>query len=98
MKFFYLFKIITSFPTLNSSGYYKKSFSLYYYDLIRSLFVTLALTGILSTGWFGIPLAPRYFTDTPIDNLDIIFTILSVLGSIWVVIAYRVFTRTIDNV
>ena len=98
MKFFYLFKIITSFPNHNSSGNYKKSFSLYYYDLIRSLFVTLALTGILSTGWFGIPLAPRYFTDTPIDNLDIIFTILSALGSIWGVMAYREFTRTRDNV
>lgn len=98
MKFFYLFKIITPFPTHNSSGNYKKSFSLYYYDLIRSLFVTLALTGILSTGWFGIPLAPRYFTDTPIDNLDIIFTILSALGSIWGVMAYREFTRTRDNV
>ena len=98
MKFFYLFKIITFFLTHNSSGNYKKSFSLYYYDLIRSLFVTLALTGILSTGWFGIPLAPRYFTDTPIDNLDIIFTILSALGSIWGVMAYREFTRTRDNV
>lgn len=98
MKFFYLYKIITPFPTHNSSGNYKKSFSLYYYDLIRSLFVTLALTGILSTGWFGIPLAPRYFTDTPIDNLDIIFTILSALGSIWGVMAYREFTRTRDNV
>ena len=98
MKFFYLFKIITPFLTHNSSGNYKKSFSLYYYDLIRSLFVTLALTGILSTGWFGIPLAPRYFTDTPIDNLDITFTILSALGSIWGVMAYREFTRTRDNV
>ncbi|HYZ96857.1 MAG TPA: HD domain-containing protein [Nitrososphaeraceae archaeon] len=98
MKFFYLFKIITPFLTHNSSGNYKKSFSLYYYDLIRSLFVTLALTGILSTGWFGIPLAPRYFTDTPIDNLDIILAILSALGSIWGVMAYREFTRTRDNV
>jgi tRNA G46 methylase TrmB len=98
MKLFYFFKIITPFQTHNSSGNYKKSFSLYYYDLVRSLFVTLTLTGILSTGWFGIPLAPRYFTDTPIDNLDIIFTILSALGSIWGIMAYREFTRTRDNV
>jgi hypothetical protein len=96
MKLFYHFTIITPFH--NSSGNYKKSFSLYYYDLVRSLFVTLAFTGILSTGWFGIPLAPRYFTDTPIDNLDIIFTILSALGSIWGIMAYREFTRTRDNV
>jgi hypothetical protein len=54
--------------------------------------------GILSTGWFGIPLAPKYLTDTPIDDLDIIFTILSALGSIWGVMAYREFTRTRDNV
>ncbi|HYY70865.1 MAG TPA: HD domain-containing protein, partial [Nitrososphaeraceae archaeon] len=98
MKLFYFFKIILPFKTHNPLENYKKSFSLYYYDLIRSLFVTLALTGILSTGWFGIPLAPRYFTDTPIDNLDIIFTILSALGSIWGVMAYREFTRTRDNV
>src|SRR5688572_33255410 len=97
MKLLY-FKIITLFTTSNQLGNYKKSFSLYYYDLVRSLFVTLALTGILSTGWFGIPLAPRYFTDTPIDNLDIIFTILSALGSIWGIMAYREFTRTRDNV
>jgi len=98
MKLFYFFKIITRFQTHNSPGNHKKSFSLYYYDLVRSLFATLALTGILSTGWFGIPLAPRYFTDTPIDNLDIIFTILSALGSIWGVMAYREFARTRDNV
>ncbi len=98
MKLFYFLKIITPFKTHNLSGNYKKSFSLYYYDLVRSLFVTLALIGILSTGWFGIPLAPHYFTDTPIDNLDIIFTILSSLGSIWGVMAYREFTRTRDNV
>src|SRR5918994_928642 len=72
MKLLY-FKIITLFTTSNQLGNYKKSFSLYYYDLVRTLFVTLAFTGILSTGWFGIPLAPRYFTDVPINNLDIIF-------------------------
>jgi hypothetical protein len=98
MKLFYFFKITTPFKTHNPSGNYKKSFSLYYYDLVRSLFVTLALTGILSTGWFGIPLAPHYFTDTPIDNLDVIFTIFSALGSIWGLMAYREFTRTRDNV
>jgi Putative methyltransferase len=98
MKLFYFFKITLPFKTHNPLENYKKSFSLYYYDLVRSLFVTLALTGILSTGWFGIPLAPRYFTDIPIDNLDMIFTILSALGSIWGVMAYREFTRTRDNV
>ena len=98
MRLFCLFKIITPFMTYNPVGNYKKSFSLYYYDLVRSLFVTLAFTGILSTGWFGIPLAPRYFTDTPINNLDVIFAIFSSLGSIWGLMAYREFTKTRDNV
>jgi hypothetical protein len=92
------FKIITLFTTSNQLGNYKKSFSLYYYDLVRTLFVTLAFTGILSTGWFGIPLAPRYFTDVPINNLDIIFAIFSSLGSIWGIMAYREFTKTRDNI
>ena len=97
MKLLY-FKIITLFMPSNKLGNYKKSFSLYYYDLVRTLFVTLAFTGILSTGWFGIPLAPRYFTDVPINNLDIIFAIFSFLGSIWGIMAYREFTKTRDNV
>jgi hypothetical protein len=97
MKLLY-FKIITLFTTSNQLGNYKKSFSLYYYDLVRTLFVTLAFTGILSTGWFGIPLAPRYFTDVPINNLDIIFAIFSSLGSIWGIMAYREFTKTRDNI
>ncbi|HJT85711.1 MAG TPA: HD domain-containing protein [Nitrososphaeraceae archaeon] len=98
MKLLYILKIIASFRIYTFKEHHKKSFSLYYYDLARSLFVTLAFTGILSTGWFGIPLAPHYFTDTPIDNLDVAFTILSALGSIWGVMAYREFTRTRDNV
>ena len=97
MKLLY-FKIITLFTTSNQLGNYKKSFSLYYYDLVRTLFVTLAFTGILSTGWFGIPLAPRYFTDVPINNLDIIFAVFSSLGSIWGIMAYREFTKTRDNI
>src|SRR5687767_15961963 len=97
MKLSYFFKIITLFQTHDSLNY-KKSFSLYYYDLVRTLFVTLAFTGILSTGWFGIPLAPRYFTDVPINNLDIIFAIFSSLGSIWGIMAYREFTKTRDNI
>ena len=98
MVLLYILKIVASFKICTSNEHHKKSFSLYYYDLARSLFVTLAFTGILSTGWFGIPLAPHYFTDIPIDNLDIVFTILSALGSIWGIMAYREFTRTRDNV
>ena len=98
MKLSYFFNIITPFTTCNQIDAYKKSFSLYYYDLVRSLFITLAFTGILSTGWFGIPLAPHYFTDTPINNLDVFFVLFSSLGSIWGIMAYREFTKTRDNI
>jgi SAM-dependent methyltransferase len=97
MKLLY-FKIIAPFTISNQLGNSKKSFSLYYYDLVRTLFVTLAFTGILSTGWFGIPLAPKYFTDIPINNIDIVFAIFSSLGSIWGIMAYREFTKTRDNI
>ena len=69
-----------------------KSFSLFYNDLSRWLFITLAFTGILSTGWFGIPLAPRYFLYNEIDILSGLFALFSALGTIWGVMAYREFT------
>jgi hypothetical protein len=69
-----------------------KSFSLFYNDLARWLFITLAFTGILSTGWFGIPLVPNYFLHNEIDILSSLFTLFSALGTIWGVMAYREFT------
>ena len=69
-----------------------KSFSLFYNDLSRWLFITLAFTGILSTGWFGIPLVPRYFLYNEIDILSGLFALFSALGTIWGVMAYREFT------
>jgi DNA-directed RNA polymerase subunit F len=69
-----------------------KSFSLFYNDLSRWLFITLLFTGILSTGWFGIPLAPRYFLYNEIDILSGLFALFSALGTIWGVMAYREFT------
>ena len=63
-------------------------------DLSRWLFLTLAFVSILSTGWFGIPLAPYYFTNQDIDSISIIFTISSILGCIWGVMAYREFTKS----
>lgn len=71
---------------------HSKSFSLFYNDLARWLFITLAFTGILSTGWFGIPLVPSYFLRNEIDILSSIFTLFSALGTIWGVMAYREFT------
>jgi hypothetical protein len=71
-----------------------KSFSLFYNDLARWLFITLAFTGILSTGWFGIPLAPRFFLYNEIDLLYAIFALFSALGTIWGAMAYREFTTS----
>ena len=71
-----------------------KSFSLYYNDLARWLFITLTFTGLLSTGWFGIPLAPRYFLYNEIDIVAGLFSLFSALGAIWGVMAYREFMAT----
>lgn len=75
-----------------------QSLSLYYYDLTRIFFLILFFSGILSTGWFGIPLAPHYFTDHDITGFHILFTILSFLSTIWGIMAYREFTRYVDNI
>jgi hypothetical protein len=62
------------------------------------LFITLAFAGLLSTGWFGIPLVPQYLVDNRVDILAGIFTLFSALGTIWGVMAYREFTRSIEMV
>jgi len=73
-------------------------FSLRYHNIARYLFITLAFAGLLSTGWFGIPLVPQYLVDDRIDILSGIFTLFSALGTIWGVMAYREFTRSIEMV
>jgi len=87
----------------NNSSYAKgkvngKSFSLYYNDLARWLFITLAFSGLLSTGLFGIPLAPKYLADNEIDIRASLFTLFSALGTIWGVMGYREFTRSANLV
>lgn len=72
------------------------SFSLMYNDLARWMFITLAFVGILATGWFGIPLAPKYLALHEVDVQAEIFTLFSALGSIWGVMAYRELTRSAD--
>jgi len=71
-----------------------KSFSLLYNDLARWLSITLVFVGMLSTGWFGIPLVPRYLTVNQIDVVAGLFTLTSALGSIWGIMAYQEFTKT----
>jgi tRNA G46 methylase TrmB len=73
-----------------------KSFSLYYNDLARWLFIILTFTGLLSTGWFGIPLVPKYFLYNKVDIIAGLFTLFSALGTIWGVMAYREFSRAAD--
>ena len=52
----------------------------------------------VSTGWFGIPLIPNYFIGNQVDILASIFTLFSALGTIWGVMAYREFTKSIEIV
>jgi hypothetical protein len=75
-----------------------RPFSLYYNDLARWLFITLTFTGILGTGWFGIPLVPRYFTTNQVDIVAAILTLFGVLGTIWGAMAYRELTRSAERV
>jgi hypothetical protein len=69
-----------------------------YHNLARYLFITLAFAGLLSTGWFGIPLIPQYLVYNEVDILAGIFTLFSSLGAIWGVMAYREFTKSIETV
>jgi tRNA G46 methylase TrmB len=73
-------------------------FSIHYHNLARYLFITLAFTGLLSTGWFGIPLIPNYLIGNQVNILAGIFTLFSALGTIWGVMAYREFTKSIQLV
>ncbi len=57
--------------------------SMQYHNLARYLFITLAFAGLLSTGWFGIPLIPQYLIYYEVDILAGIFTLFSFLGTIW---------------
>jgi tRNA G46 methylase TrmB len=73
-------------------------FSIDYHNLARYLFITLAFTGLLSTGWFGIPLIPNYLIGNQVNILAGLFTLFSALGTIWGVMAYREFTKSIELV
>jgi len=89
-------QIVSKAKERDRSG--EKSFSLYYNDLARWLFITLAFAGLLSTGWFGIPLIPKYLLYHSIDLPSALFTLFSALGTIWGVMAYREFTKSANTV
>lgn len=75
-----------------------RPFSLYYNDLARWLFITLTFSGLLATGWFGIPLTPTYLTTNQVDIVAAILTLMSALGTIWGAMAYRELTRSAERV
>jgi hypothetical protein len=75
-----------------------RPFSLYYNDLARWLFITLTFSGLLATGWFGIPLTPTYFTTNQVDIVAAILTLMSALGTIWGAMAYHELTRSAERV
>lgn len=68
--------------------------SLQYHDVARYLFILLIFAGLMSTGWFGIPLLPRYFVEPDTDIVAGLFTLFSALGTIWGIMAYREFTKS----
>jgi tRNA G46 methylase TrmB len=81
---------------LGSRAYARRTalpFSLLYHDYARWLFILLIFAGLLSSGWFGIPLIPRYFVGV-VEIVPALFTLFSALGTIWGVMAYREFTRS----
>lgn len=75
-----------------------KSFSLYYNDLARWLFIALTFTGLMGAGWFGIPLTPIYFTTNQVDPVSAVLTLISVLGTIWGAMGYRELTRSAERI
>src|SRR5919197_1880619 len=58
--------------------------------------MTLAFSGILSAGWFGIPLVPKYFLYGKVNIVSGLFALFSTLGCVWGLMAYFQFTRSAD--
>ncbi len=85
-------------PNQLSSKIPAKSFSLYYNDVARKFFLTLAGLGGLSTFVFGVPLIPTYLANHTTNILHLIFSILNILGCIWGIMAYREFTISAERV
>ena len=72
--------------------------SIRYHNIARYLFIILAFAGLLSTGWFGIPLVPEYLVHHKVNIIAAVFTLFSALGTIWGVMAYREFTKSIETI
>ncbi|MGI0029419.1 MAG: hypothetical protein ACREAQ_06895, partial [Nitrososphaera sp.] len=74
------------------------SLSIQHHTTARYLFITLTFAGLLSTGWFGIPLIPKYFINNSMDLVAGIYTLFSALGAIWGIMAYREFTKSLEMI
>jgi hypothetical protein len=75
-----------------------KSFSLFYNDMARWFFLFMFFTAMSSSYAFGILLALNYAVHDKFDLSYFIFTIFSVLGTIWGIMAHREFTRSSNRV
>ena len=80
----------------NYSG--QKSFSLFYNDIARGFFLFLFFAGMFSCYVFGIQLAFNYTIHYNFDFFYFSLTLLSGLGTVWGVMAYREFTKSSDRV
>ena len=75
-----------------------KSFSLFYNDMARWFFLFMFFAAMFSSYAFGILLALNYAVHDKFDLSYFIFTIFSVLGTIWGIMAHREFTRSSNRV
>lgn len=75
-----------------------KSFSLFYNDMARWFFLFMFFAGMFSSFAFGILLALNYAVYNEFDISYFIFTIFSVLGTIWGIMAHQEFTKSSNRV
>lgn len=76
----------------------EKSFSLYFNELARKFFIALACASGLSALFFGTGLLTLYYSSRVINFISLIFLVLSLLGFIWGIMAYREFTISTQRV
>ena len=76
----------------------EKSFSLYFNEIARKFFIALAGICGLSAIFFGTGFFTSYFSSHVVSILYLTFSVLSILGCIWGLMAYREFTISAERV
>ncbi len=76
----------------------EKSFSLYFNEVARKFFIALAGICGLSAIFFGTGFFASYFSNHVVSFLYITFSVLSILGCIWGLMAFREFTISAQRV